>query len=102
MATIIKRKHLRLAHSGDVRAAERRQRLHNNRKLFAGAVALGFGALGTAVANVVGIGEIMFGAFVAYVAYRTVRYGVSPTQAVIEGVELEHGRIPEDFTAKVG
>ncbi len=62
--------------------------------LLATAGAAGAGALGVALASSVGVGELVAGGFVAYVAYRVIRYGVAWTEALIEGVELEHGEVP--------
>ncbi len=57
--------------------------------------AIAAGAVGVALASAVGVGELMTGGFLAYVAYRVIRYGVAPTEALIEGVELEHGQVPK-------
>ncbi len=57
--------------------------------------ALGAGALGVGLASSVGVGELVAGGFIAYVAYRVIRYGVAWTEALIEGVELEHGQVPK-------
>lgn len=68
--------------------------LPRRRATLANAGALAIGGAGAALASMVGVGELAVGAFAAYVAYRVIRYGVTPTEAIIEGVELEHGEIP--------
>lgn len=59
--------------------------------------ALFTGAGGVALASAVGVGELFVGGFLAYVVYRVLRYGVEPTEAIIEGVEIEHGERPKDL-----
>ncbi len=57
----------------------------------ASAVALG----GVALANAIGVGELATGALLAYVVYRVVRHGIWPPQAIMEGMQLEHGEPPK-------
>lgn len=65
------------------------------RKRLANLGALMFGAGGAIAASVIGVGELLVGTFMAYVSYRIIRYGVAPTQAILEGVKLEHGEVAE-------
>ncbi len=53
--------------------------------------AAGAGVAGVALASAFGAGELMAGGILAYIAYRVLRHGVSPTQAVREGVEAGQG-----------
>ena len=71
-----------------------------DKKTMANVGAIAFGAIGVGLAELVGIGQIVVGAVAAYAAYRVIRYGVAPTEALLEGVELEHGEVPRR-TSKV-
>lgn len=82
-----KKAHLKLVGGTKHRAAVRRTRLAN-------IGALAAGAAGVAAASATGVGELAVGLFSAYVVYRVIRYGVAPSEAIIEGVELEHGEAP--------
>jgi uncharacterized membrane protein len=52
------------------------------------------GTMSVVLANVVGVGELLIGMVAAYTAYRAIRYKIPPTEAILEGIELEHGEIP--------
>ncbi len=78
-------------HLGDAGSDRQARR----KALLANVGALGAGAAGVALASSIGVGELVAGGFVAYVAYRVIRYGVAWTEALIEGVELEHGEVPK-------
>ncbi len=80
------------------RGVPRQAKLHQAKRhaLLANVGAIGAGAAAVALASSVGVGELMAGGFVAFVAYRVIRYGIAPTEAVIEGVQLEHGEAPKN------
>jgi hypothetical protein len=52
---------------------------------------LAFGTAGVVVADLIGVGELAFGVMIAYGAFRVLRRGESPSQAV-EEVVREVGR----------
>jgi len=74
---------------------QRRLKLKVKKRTVASMGALAIGALGVTLAELVGVGEIIIGAVAAYATYRVIRYGVGPTEALIEGVELERGELPK-------
>ena len=67
------------------------RRFKMKKRTLANVGALTIGAVGVTLANLVGVGEIIIGTVAAYATYRVIRYGVTPTEALIEGVEIEHG-----------
>src|SRR4051812_20746400 len=63
------------------------QRFKMKKRTLANVGALTIGALGVTLANIVGVGEIIIGTVAAYATYRVIRYGVTPTEALIEGTD---------------
>jgi hypothetical protein len=73
-----------------------KKRINLERRANIGAIT--FGALGIFLADLVGVGELALGGLAAYAAYRVIRYNVSPSEALLEGAELERGEVPRHMS----